>query len=152
MAFHFTLQSLLRIRVSYERLERLRLLTLTALANRLRQEIAAVCAESEEARRDLQGRMAAGTSGGELQFAVANDRTRAARKQALEESLSRVKSRHEKQWRVFEAARRKRQILENLRARRWEEYRREQSRCEQKQVDELYLLRRSANPPEGTLE
>ncbi|HUO25936.1 MAG TPA: flagellar FliJ family protein [Candidatus Aquilonibacter sp.] len=152
MAFRFSLESVLKIRASFERLERLRLLVLQALANRLRQEIAAARVESSEAQRRLQERMAGGTSGGELQFAAAVEQARAARIRALENGLSQVESRREKQRIVFEAARQKRQILENLRARRMEEYRRAASRREQKQADEMHLIRLATRAPEGGSE
>lgn len=151
MAFRFNLQALLRIRISYERLERLRLLAHIAIANRIRQEVAAVEAEVRNAQRELRSLLASGVPGGELLFAAAAERGRAARKKKLQELLAQAESRLEKQRKVLEARRRDRQILENLRERRLEEYHREQARREQKQVDELHLIHRSSTiREEGT--
>ncbi|HTV59215.1 MAG TPA: flagellar export protein FliJ [Verrucomicrobiae bacterium] len=152
MAFRFTLQPLLRLRASFERLERLRLLALTALANHIRHDLSGLQAESAEARRKLQDMLAAGASGGELHFAVASEHSRSTRRQILSDKLAQVETRREKQRKVFEAARQKRRILENLRARRLAEYRREQLRREQKRVDELHLIHRPARPAEGNSE
>lgn len=152
MAFHFTLQALLRIRVSYEHLERLRLLALTALANRIRQELATVRADSLEAHRSIRELLAGGVSGGELHFAVANERSRASRRLALAVNLAQAETRRDKQRKVFEEARQKRRILENLRERRLEEYHRDQLRRQQKQVDELHLIHRLTNSLERSGE
>jgi len=135
MPFHFSLQPILKLRMSYERLERLRLLGLVAVMVRVR--------ESADARRHLQQTLGSGLAGVELQLEAACEKLRADRKQALEARLADLSQKHEKQRLIYLNARQKREILENLRDRKWEDYRREQNRREQQQVDEMHLLHRA---------
>jgi len=148
MAFRFSLEPVLRLRASYERLERLRLLAIVAMIVRVRQEIAVVAYETAEAGRSKQARLAAGVAGVDLHLEAAVERGRAARREQLDRRLAALERAQENQRRAFHTARQKRQILENLRARRWEEYRRDQSRREQQQLDELHLIHRARRPPE----
>ncbi|HXZ11140.1 MAG TPA: flagellar export protein FliJ [Candidatus Sulfotelmatobacter sp.] len=148
MAFRFSLEPVLRLRASYERLERLRLLAVGALIVRVRQEIAVVASETAEAERSKQARLATGVVAVDLHLESAVERGRAARREQLDRRLAALERAQENQRRAFHAARQKRQILENLRARRWEEYRRDQSRREQQQLDELHLIHRARRPPE----
>ncbi len=148
MAFRFSLEPVLRLRASYERLERLRLLAIVAMIVRVRQEIAVVAYETAEAGRSKQARLAAGVAGVDLHLEAAVERGRAARREQLDRRLAALERTQENQRRAFHTARQKRQILENLRARRWEEYRRGQSRREQQQLDELHLIHRARRPPE----
>jgi len=85
----------------------------------------------------------AGLAGVELQLEASCEKLRADRKQALEARLEDLSQKHEKQRVIYLNTRQKREILENLRDRKWEDYRREQNRREQQQVDEMHLLHRA---------
>src|ERR1700690_1463099 len=140
MAFRFSLETVLRLRASFERLEHLRLLSLTAIIVRLRQEIATFDAQSSRFEREQRQRLTDGTPAGDLQFEATRKKTRSLQKQSFEAHLAELTRRHQKQQLAYQAARQKREILENLRLRKWSEYRREQARREQQQMDELFLL------------
>jgi len=148
MAFHFSLEPVLRLRASYERLERLRLLAIAAVIIRVRSEIAALALASGEARRNAQEKLAAGLVGVDLHLELVADKARAVHRRALDERLATLERAQERQRLAYHSARQKRQILENLRLRRWEEYRRDQSRREQRLIDELHLIHRSTRPTE----
>ncbi|MGA8224306.1 MAG: hypothetical protein WB780_21855 [Candidatus Acidiferrales bacterium] len=148
MAFNFSLRPVLRLRASYERLERLRLHALLALIVRVREEIAALEMESAAARRSTQEMLRSGLIGAELHFPVKSEKTRAERRQGLETRLSELHRTREKQQLAYQAALQKLKILENLRQRKWDEYTREQARLEQARLDEMYLLHRASKPPE----
>jgi flagellar export protein FliJ len=148
MAFHFSLQPVLRLRASYERLERLRLHALLALIVRVREEITAVETESTKARRSVQKRLGVGIAGAELHFETEFEKTRAERKRRLEVRLSELQKSREKQQLAYQAALQKLKILENFRRRKWDEYSRELARREQNRLDELHLLHRASKPPE----
>jgi flagellar export protein FliJ len=148
MAFHFSLRPILRLRASYERLERLRLLALAAAIVRVREEIAALERESQNARGLMREGLALGVTGAEIQFDTACERFRTDRKQVLETQLAELEGKQERQRVAYRAARQKREILENLRERQWNEYRQKQARREQQGLDELYLLGRRRDPPE----
>ena len=142
MVFRFPLEAVLRLRLSYERLEKLRLLTVTALIARLREEIAAAAREESTARIARQQILAQGTAAGEIQLGVAAEKARARRNRELADRLALLQRHHEKQSLAYQAARRRREIMDNLRVRQLREYQREQDRKAQQALDDLYLLRR----------
>ncbi|MGH9685700.1 MAG: flagellar export protein FliJ [Candidatus Acidiferrales bacterium] len=141
MPFQFTLQPVLRLRVSYERIERLRLLQIAAAMVQVQNEISAAVRESEAARQSLRERLARGSSGVEIQFEAACDAARLNYRQALDARLAVLRRKHETQKVAYRNARQKREIVETLRERQFHEYLREQARREQRVQDELYLLR-----------
>jgi len=148
MAFRFSLQPVLKLRQSFERLEQLRLLAITAMVVRVRGEIAALERESRIARQRLQERLAAGMAGAEVHYEAVCEKLRSDHKRNLETQLEGLERRQAKQRLAYQMARQKREILENLRQRRWEEYRHEQARREQQALDELFLLHRGTTPHE----
>lgn len=145
MAFRFSLEPVLRLRSSYERLERLRLLAIAALLVRVRDEITTAAREEAAARQLRREMLSRGTEAAEIQFDISAERARARRNRELFEQATALERQHAKQSRAYQAARRKREIIENLREQRLREYHREQDRKTQQALDELYLLRR-VNP------
>ncbi len=141
MAFQFSLQPVLRLRASYERIERLRLLQIAAAIVQVQNEISAAVRESEEARHALRERLTAGASGVEIQFETVCETARLNYRRALVARLAGLRRKHEMQTAVYRMARQKREILENLHERQLQEYQREQARREQSALDELFLLR-----------
>ncbi|MGD0426568.1 MAG: flagellar export protein FliJ [Candidatus Acidiferrales bacterium] len=144
MPFHFSLQAVLRLRTSYEQMEKLRFLAAAAAVVRAREEIAALEEETRAARQSQQGRLGKGVLAGELHFAVSSEGVRVQRKRAMAARLAELEKKQEAQRQAYQAARQKREILENLRQRKWDDYRREQARREQQQVDESFLLHLAA--------
>jgi len=141
MAFQFSLQPVLRLRASYERIERLRLLQIAAAIVQVQNEIAASVQESAKARQNLRERLASGSSGVEIQFEMVCESARFNYRHALVARLAGLRRKHEAQKAVYRMARQKREILENFRERRFQEYQIEQARREQRALDELFLLR-----------
>jgi flagellar protein FliJ len=141
MAFQFSLQPVLRLRASYERIERLRLLQIAAAIVQVQNEIASSVQESAKAGQDLRQRLTTGSSGVEIQFETVCEKARLNYRHALVARLAGLRRRHEAQKVVYRMARQKREILENLRERRFHEYQVEQARREQRALDELFLLR-----------
>jgi flagellar export protein FliJ len=148
MAFHFSLDAVLRMWKSRESFERLRLETLTAKIQRLRNEIEAVERASLEGRRKLAGVLSEGMAASQLQFVAlcvdGQDRFR----ELMEKQVVELLKLHDVQRKIFEHARRQRETLENLRTRKFDAYRIEEAREMQQQTDELFLARRSATPSE----
>lgn len=140
MPFYFSLQPVLRLRASYERMERLRLLGIVAAIVQVREEIAAVERESVSARKSTQSRLGAGVAGVELHFELLAENIRVERRRVLGVRLVEFEKKQEIQRLAYRLARQKREILVNLRQRKWEEYRRVQARRDQQRLDELYLL------------
>ena len=149
MPFHFALQPVLRLRAIHERIERLRLLELAATVARVREEMSALETESSNARQRMRDALSLGVTGIEMHLESVSETNRSERRTALDARLAGLERKQEKQRRTYLEARRKREILENLRERHLEQYRREQARRDQQAADELYLLRRGANPSES---
>lgn len=144
MAFRFSLQPILRLRASVERIEQLRMLLLAAQIARLQEEIASLEDNLSSERQRRLSSLSEGVPAAELHFEGAREKTRADQIRALRDLLVGFRRKHEEQRLVYQAARQKREILENLRKRRFEEYRRDQLRREQQRLDEAFLLRSGA--------
>ncbi|HUK54692.1 MAG TPA: hypothetical protein VL099_15510 [Candidatus Binatia bacterium] len=148
MAFRFSLRGLLRLRTGQERMERLRLTALAAEILQTRLAAASVVQESLEARRNIQKQMSAGLWSAELYWEGAREERRVARRNSLMQSLAELTARYSRQAAVYQKVRRQLRVLENLQARRYQQYLVEQGRREQRVLDEAFLLH-SFHHPEG---
>jgi flagellar export protein FliJ len=148
MPFHFPLHAVLRLRTSYERMEKLRLLAIATAIVRARDDIAALESESRAARMNVQSRLETGVVAGELHFEASSENVRVERRRALTARLAELEKKQEAQRQAYRSARQQREILVNLRERRWDEYRRDQARREQQRADESFLLRRGVRSQE----
>ncbi|HEX4074090.1 MAG TPA: flagellar FliJ family protein [Candidatus Acidoferrales bacterium] len=148
MAFRFSLDAVLRMWKSRERFERLRLETLTAKIQRLRNEIQAVARASQQDRKNLANSLSEGMAASQLQFATLCTDGQRQFRALMEKQVAELMKQHESQRKIFERARRQRETLENLRTRKLEAYRAEEAREMQEQMDELFLVRRSATQSE----
>jgi flagellar export protein FliJ len=142
MAFRFSLEPVLRLRASYERLERQRLLAIAAMRVRVREEIGAAAREEAAARHARKQMLSSGIAAAEIQLGVSAEQARARRNRELFDRLAALERQHGKQSRIYQAARRMREVMQSLRERKLREYQREQDRKTQQLIDELYLLRR----------
>jgi flagellar export protein FliJ len=147
MAFHFSMETLLRLRHSLERKERLLLEDLARRMAAVRQEILAIQQERRAAWELLSGGLKVGLNASEMHFAQMCEVARQARHCRLTEQLMELEKQYFLQQTIFLAARQKREILENLRDRQATEYRREWDRKEQQNVDDLFLMRAGKDWP-----
>ncbi|SRR5579871_335645 len=147
MAFQFSLESLLRLRHSLERKERLALEELARRIAAVRVEIADVQQERRQALELQSTALRAGLSAAEMHFAETCDATREERHRRLTNLLVELSKLHRKQQAQYMEARQAREILENLRERQSAEYRRDADRKEQQRVDDLFLMRSGKDWP-----
>jgi flagellar export protein FliJ len=143
MAFRYSLQPLLRLRLSLERQEEQRLFALAALVARLRADIDQLELNSLAARRaELQELAEAGIgSGSSIQFAaICREAFAVARKKMVLE-LQEAERKRLHQLKEYQAVRQKREILEGLRERQEAAYELEFARHEQQAADEIFLIR-----------
>ena len=141
MAFHFPLEAILRLRRGQERMERLKLEAIASEQAQARRQLEFITEQFFESRRRFQQQMGQDTSGSELQFEDArSDRVTAARR-ALRIRISELEEQRLKQVEVYMKARQSREMLENLRGRKLEVYRKLLSRREQQELDDLFLMR-----------
>jgi flagellar export protein FliJ len=141
MAFRYSFQSILRLRLSLERQEEQRLFAMSATVARLRLELE----EWERTRmqhwRVASQEMLAGSAGAILQFASLCDANAAETRGKLRVKLVEAEQQRLDQLMVYQNARQKREIFERLRNRQEEHYDREVARREQEQADDTFLMR-----------
>jgi flagellar protein FliJ len=141
MAFHFSLETILRLRRGQERAERLKLEAIASERARARRQLDIMTEQFFESRRRFQQLMVQGTSGSELQFENARSESVAAARRALKTRISELEQQRLKQMEVYMKARQSREILESLRNTKFEVYRQMLSRREQQELDALFLMR-----------
>src|SRR5579863_3869836 len=150
MAFRYSLQPLLRLRMSLERQEEQRLFAIAALVARLRVDIDKLELDNLEARRaELEELAKAGIgSGSSIQFAAICEEAFAAARKKLASELQEAERKRLHQLKVYQAVRQKREILEGLRERQEAAYELEFARHEQQAADEIFLIRGYLSPDE----
>ncbi len=141
MAFRFQLEAILKLRRAHERRELLRLVALSNELNYLEQQEQDLIRHKRETRETIESALLRGMSAGEFHFMNAVASTIDKRQQAVHERKELVTNQHLTQQALYQQTRRNRKILDNLRARQLAAYRQKQTRREQQQVDELFVLR-----------
>src|ERR1700723_1325266 len=143
MPFQFSLQPVLRLYAGHERMERLRLLTIAAALVRIRQEIAAIDRENLRIRQSVQTKMASGLAAAELHFELMAETVRLERKRLFLGQAADLEKKQQTQRKIYDALPQKPKVFQNLREQQREEYRVIESRREQGQLDEMFLLTRN---------
>ena len=143
MAFHFPLQAVFHFRQSVEHQQELRLRTANQQVARARR----VLEQCDERIRQMQLRqsqeLGAGTTSAELRFALTGEAAVQLQRQDAERDLARWQTLRDQQQKIFQQARRERETFESLRNHQLREYHRAAARREQRQLDDLFLLRQS---------
>ncbi len=143
MAFHFPLQAVLHFRQSVEHQQELRLRTANQQVARARR----VIEQFDERIRQIQLResqeLGAGTTSAELRFALTGEAALQLQRQDAEHDLVRWQNLRDQQQKIFQQARRERETFESLRNHQLREYERAAARREQRQLDDLFLLRQA---------
>ena len=157
MAFHFRLQTLLRLRQSLEERERLRLTLILSAINQLRLRCEHLDHDVANAAQDLCKQLAAGMAAADVHLVRLGMISSRRHKEVLLQKITALTEQRHQQERAFRDAQRKRKILERLRDLQLEAYKREQDRREQQRLDDEFGLRRArsvepsqaaVNPPD----
>ena len=146
MAFRFSLQSLQRLRQSYEHREKLRLAAINRQILQVRQQIEALAQEKMAARERLGQNLARGVLGAVFREEECFETILAIRQEFLARQMVKLEQLRREQQRLYEKAWQQCKILDNLRDRQERLYYQEQARREQAAIDELYLVRRGIMP------
>jgi flagellar FliJ protein len=140
MPFRFSLQAVLRCRESFEQRERQRLQLVT-------RELVKAQQQREDAKRDranaqvqLRNKLHEGMTAMEMQFELACDHARLRRIGVLSDQLAKLEDLRQRQLDMFRKAQQQHKILENLRARQLAAYQLIQTRREQQQMDDRFLI------------
>jgi flagellar export protein FliJ len=141
MAFHFPLEAVLRLRLSQERRERLRLDIIVSEILHTRAQLTQISETSLQSRREFQEQLGDTLTGAEIQFASGRIEAIQAARISLQARLAELDERRAAQIKMYLKARQHREIIENLRQRKLDLYRIEQTRREQQELDDIYLMR-----------
>lgn len=142
MVFRFSLQPVLRMRQSYERLERLRLATATRRLLEAEQALAELELTFRQARKTLAAKLAEGLASVELQFInrqLANLAQKIDNQKLRRSQLATERTRRQENYRK---AKEDVQVVENARQQQWEEFKTVSARRDQRAMDDLFLLNR----------
>ena len=143
MPFHFPLQALLHLRQSIERQQELRLRAANQQVARVRHALEQLDDRIRQSRTLSSQYLASGTTGAELSFLQTGEGLLHTQRQELDHEVARCQHVRDQQERVFRQARRERETFESLRSRQLGDYQRDQARREQRQLDDLFLMRKT---------
>jgi len=141
MAFRYSLQSVLRFRLSLERQEEQRLYGAAAVVARLRLDIEQLERNHFGRKRQAFQEMISGSTGAALHFIAVGDAAYAKTHQELLLQLERAEKKRMEQLEIYKRAHQKRETFEGLRDRQLEAYNLDFARHEQQRADEAFLLR-----------
>ena len=142
MPFHFPLQALLHLRQSIEHQQELRLRTANQQVARVRHALEQLDGRIGQTHTLCSDYLARGTTGAELYFIQTMEGSLQAHRKELEHELQHCQHVRDQQERIFRQARRERETFESLRSQQLRHYQRDQARREQRQLDDLFLMRK----------
>jgi flagellar FliJ protein len=148
MAFEFPLEAILRLRRGLERMERLKLEGLASEQARAKSELEIITSQFFDSRRRFQERILQETYNSELQFEDWRAERVLATQRRMNARIAELERLRLLQIIVFTKARQNRELLENLRERRFAIYKQELLRREQQGLDDLFLMRQNMNREE----
>lgn len=146
MSFRFPLDSVLAYRKNLEHQQELRLHSTHQQVNRIRQKIADLDQETQRLMQSEAEQIQQGTTSAEISFLLAQRAALHGSRLELLRELESAQKRLVLVQQTFVEARRSREVLERLRERAREEYRIQTSRRAQREMDDLFLLRRAHRP------
>jgi len=142
MAFHFSLETLLRFRRSVERQRELSLLQAVQQVVSSMKEIEVVDHSISVIQKNEHQNIGAVVRAAQLHFDGMRSSVLRERRRELEKVLMQRESLRAQCQKEFQAAHRNREAVEVLRGEQLNRYEREKTRRDQKQMDDLFLLRR----------
>jgi flagellar export protein FliJ len=143
MAFRFPLEAVFHFRQSMEHQQELRLRAANQQVARARHLLEQLDRRIQEMRASRSRELSAGTTAAELRFGEQCEAAFEQQRQQRERELLRLEALRDQQQKIFRQARRERETFESLRNRQLAEYRRDRVRREQRQLDDLFLLRQA---------
>lgn len=146
MPFCFSLQALLHFRQSLEHQQELRLQAANQQVARVRRQVEQIDASIREAHIRQTQQLGTGTTMAELRFLLLCEATLDQRRRELKQELGRQEKVRDDQREIFQQARRQRETLDSLRNQQHHVYQVEAVRREQRELDDLFLLRRVRRP------
>jgi flagellar export protein FliJ len=145
MPFRFALQALLHLRQSLEHQQELRLRAANQQVAQMQEGIERVEGRRRELQETQSRELGQGMTAAELRFSLECEAQLLRYKNELHQQLIRMQQLREQQRELFQQARIARETLEAVRDRQWQAYRQDSVRREQRDLDEMFLLRPQAS-------
>lgn len=143
MAFQFPLQAVFHFRQSVEHQQELRLRAANQQVAKVRHLLDQLDDRIQQVQQRESQELDIGTTSAELRFALGCEAALHQHRQDAERELLRWQNLRDQQQKVFQQARRERETFESLRNHQLREYQRDAARREQRQLDDLFLLRQA---------
>jgi len=140
MPFRFSLEIVLRFRQSLEDAERAKLQQIAQAMAAIQQELRKLDAEAQTLRERRNQELSKGLAAAHLREWNEREDILVKAITGLSENLQQLEISRQKQLVVFQNAHRDRELLSKVREQRHKTYLVEESRSEQKQMDDLFLL------------
>jgi flagellar export protein FliJ len=141
MAFHFSLESVLRVRRGQERNARLKLEAIVSEQSAARAKLEEITETGIVLKRRFQDELKNILKGSELQFEVTRESNLELSRTWIRSRVAELEQQRLAQVKIFLDARRSREVLESVRLQKLELYRIESLRQEQQELDDLFLMR-----------
>jgi flagellar FliJ protein len=142
MAFHFSLETVLRVRRGLERSARLKLEAIVSEQSAARAKMEQITETGIVLKRQFQDELKNVLKGSELQFEAMRESNLALSRTRIRSRVSELEQQRMAQLRIFLDARRNREVLESVRLQKFDLYQIESLRREQQELDDLFLMRR----------
>jgi flagellar export protein FliJ len=152
MAFRFSLQALLHLRKSIEHQQELKLRAANQRLSRVRHLLEQLEQQRLEQRLAQSRQLTDGTTAAELRFQLQCEGQLQRHRREVEQQLAILEKARNQQREILQNARRARETLEALRDQQLGVHEKEARRREQRNLDDLFLMRllaRRAHPSHG---
>ena len=141
MPFRFSLNAVLRFRQTLEDRDKLALEQIQYQILQVTQTLEQIEIEKIKDADTRQQELTSGIPGAHV-LAVAADQQRLEEtRKLLQQQLVKLRTEREKRLLVYQDSRRKREVMSELRQQQWEIYETEESRRQQKLLDDIFLSR-----------
>jgi flagellar export protein FliJ len=141
MAFHFPLQALLHLRNSMEHQQELKLRAANQRLSRVRHMLEQLEEQRLELRAAQSRQLSDGTTAAELRFQLQCEGQMLRHRREIEQQFVILEKARNQQREVLQSARRARETLEALRDQQLDAYEKQARRREQRNLDDLFLMR-----------
>ena len=141
MAFHFSLETVLRVRRGQERSARLKLEAIVSEQSAARAKMEQIAETGIVLKRRFQDQLKNVLKGSELQFEATRESSLALSRTRIRSRVLELEQQRLAQLRIFLDARRNREVLESVRLQKFDLCRIESLRREQQELDDLFLMR-----------
>ncbi|HWY04896.1 MAG TPA: flagellar FliJ family protein [Candidatus Acidoferrum sp.] len=142
MPFFFSLDAVLHLRQSLEHQQELRLRSANQQVARVRHLLEQMDLHRRQIHSMQSRELSAGVTSAELRFGLLCEAELLRHRHELEHELARLQQFHDQQREILQLARRTRETLEIVRDQQRMTYRKEIARRTQRNLDDLFLLRR----------